>query len=104
MFFVPNLSNGVLGTAYMRLTNTRGTYLYYSLEKYDATTDKLLSRKKGSAYVSRTVTSRAVDVPDTISDDADSYVKLKVYENDTYRHLMSETIINSSTLNLSGLN
>lgn len=104
VFFVPNLSDGVLGTAYLRLTDTRGTYIYYSLEKYDEATDKLLSRKRDDVSVSKTAKSKAVDVPDTISDDENSYVKLRVYENDTYRHLISETIINSSTINLSGLN
>lgn len=30
--------------------------------------------------------------------------KLRVYENDTYRHMMSETIIDGTALNLSSLN
>lgn len=104
VFYVPDLSNGVLGTAYLRLTDTRGTYLYYSFEKYDSATDELLSRKRGTIYVSKSTTSKSVMVPESISDETDTYVKLKVYENDTYRHLMSETIIDSSALNLSILN
>lgn len=104
VFFTPNLSDGTLGTAYLRLTNTRGTYLYYSLERYDEATDKLLSRKKGYVYASKSTASKEITVPDNIFYDTNSYVKLKVYENDTYRHLMSETIINSSALDLSNLN
>lgn len=104
VFYVPDLLNGVLGTAYIRLSNTRGTYLYYSLEKYDSATNELLSRKRDSLYVSKSSTSKEVTVPETISDEISTYVKLRVYENDTYRHLMSETIIDSQALNLSSLN
>jgi len=104
VFYVPDLANGVLGTAYIRLTNTRGTYLYYSLEKYNSATDELLSRKRDSVYASKSSTSKSVIVPEKISDEANTYVKLRVYENDTYRHMMSETIIDGTALNLSSLN
>lgn len=104
VFYVPDLANGALGTAYIRLTNTRGTYLYYSLEKYNSATDELISRKRDSVYASKSSTSKSVVVPEKISDEANTYVKLRVYENDTYRHMMSETIIDGTALNLSSLN
>jgi len=104
VFYVPNISNGVLGTAYIRLSNTRGSTLHYSLEKYDADTDELLCRKKDYVYASKSSLSEPVFVPETIYDDEDTYVKLKVYENDTYRHMMSETIIDGIALNLNVLN
>ncbi len=104
IFFVPNISNGILGTAGMRLSNTRGNYLYYSLEMYDSDTNELLSRKRGYKYVYKTALQTTLDIPEKICDTDDTYVVLKVYENDTYRHLMSETIIDSTALNLSSLN
>ena len=78
-------------------------WLIYSLEKYDAATGQLLSRKRDSTFVSKTTPSQAIDVPDTIWDDEDTYVVLKIYENETYRHVMSETIVDSFILDLSGL-
>lgn len=104
VFFVPTISNGNIGDAVVRLSNTRGTSLYYSLEKYDAHTDELLSRKRGYASASSSLTQQTITVPDTICDTEDTYVVLKIYENDTYRHLMSETIIDSALLNLDSLN
>ncbi len=104
VFYVPNLENDVLNTAYLRLSKTRGTSLYYSLEKYDANTDEMLTRKRGSVYVSSSSTSYSVTIPDKICDDENTYVKLRIYENSTYRHLISETIIDSSTIDLTTLN
>lgn len=104
VFFVPSISNGIIGTAAIRLSNTHSSYLYYSLEKYDAHTDELLSRKRGYASASSSLTQQTITIPDTICDTEDTYVVLKIYENDTYRHLMSETIIDSVLLNLDSLN
>jgi hypothetical protein len=104
VFFVTNMMDSALGTAYLKLSDTRGTYLYYSLEKYDTATDELLSRKRGYVYASKSTKSKNVTIPATIFDDADTYVVLKVYENGTYRHLMSETIIDSVVFDISNLN
>lgn len=104
VFYVPNISNGILNTAYLRLSRTRGSRLYYSLEKYDVNTDELLTRKRGSVYISSSSTSYSLTIPDKICDDENTYVKLKIYENSTYRHLMSETIVDSAAIDLTSLN
>lgn len=100
VFYITDFADGKVDTIYLRLSNTSGNYLYYIMEKYDAATDKLLSRKKSSTSSN----SKVVTVPESFIDDENTYIKLKVYENDTYRHLMSETIIDHSILDLSTLN
>lgn len=104
IFYISEFTDGKPDEIYLRLSNTRGSYLYYIIEKYSATTDKLLSRKKGSVYASTYSSSKAVSIPESFIDDENTYIKLKVYESNTYRHLMSETIIDHSTLDLSTLN
>ena len=101
VFCVPNIENGSLGTIKMVLSSTRPTKIYYSLEKYDKDSGKIVKRQRGSVNASLSTNQKSIDVPEVFGDDEDSYIVLKIYENKTYRHLMSETIVDGIYFDLS---
>lgn len=57
-----------------------------------------------SNTINETADTLSSTIPDKICDDENTYVKLKIYENSTYRHLMSETIVDSAAIDLTSLN
>lgn len=105
VFFVPNVSNGIIGDCVLKYSNTKPSCVYYIAEMRDKNTDEILTKQRGKVdtYYSGSG-SKILQIPEKIKDSNDTYVVLRTYENDTYRHVMSETKIDGSEFDLSVFN
>lgn len=77
---------------------------YYTIEVKDKNSGKVLTRKRDKIHTKAEQTDMSVTINEKLSVNENTYTVLQTFENNTYRHVMSENKICGFKIDLSAFN
>lgn len=95
VIFAPEAGAESIGDCVIKCTNYVPSGMCCVIEMRDKVTNKLLSKKTNRFFTNLAGSIKTIEVPYKIKDTENTYIAVKAYENKSYRHVMSETKIDS---------
>ncbi len=104
VFFVYDIEADGTGECVLKCSAEVPEYVYYTIEVKDKNSGKVLTRKRDKIYTKAEQTDMSVTINEKLRGNENTYTVLQTFENNTYRHVMSENKICGFKIDLSAFN